>query len=201
MGIQKNEEYIVPIVDNGFEGEGIAKIDNFTIFVPNAIKGEKVKILIVKVNKSYAYAKILEILEPSASRNNNLNCDTYKRCGGCNLRHMNYNSTLELKQHTVENCLKKALGRNVPVNETIGMENPMHYRNKLQYPVGIGEDGSSVMGVYATRTHKIIPTVNCSIQDKLSQDIANDVFDFIKKNNIEPYDEKTRQRACKTYCY
>ena len=87
--VEKNKEYIVDIIDNGFEGEGIAKIDNFTIFVSGAIKGEKVKILIVKVLSSHAFGKILEIIEKSDKRQE-ADCNTYKRCGGCNLRHIKY---------------------------------------------------------------------------------------------------------------
>ena len=79
--MQKNEEYIVDIIDNGYEGEGIAKINDFTIFIPGAIKGERVKIIIVKVLTSYAYGKILEIISVSENRNNNIDCSTYKRCG------------------------------------------------------------------------------------------------------------------------
>ena len=100
--IEKNREYIVDILDNGFEGEGIAKIDDFTIFIPNAIKGEKIKILIVKVLSSYAFGKIIEIIIPSEYRVKN-DCDTYKRCGGCNLRHVQYKQTLTMKQAMVQN--------------------------------------------------------------------------------------------------
>lgn len=191
MSVEKNKEYIVDIIDNGFEGEGIAKIDNFAIFIPNAIKGEKAKIVIVKVNKNYAYGKILEILEPSKARNNDIDCATYKRCGGCNLRHMNYESTLSLKNSIVENILRKNINKEIPVNKIIGMENPINYRNKLQYPVGI-ENGKPVMGVYANRTHTIIPTNSCGIQDKKSQEIANDIFEFIRENNVQPYNEATQ---------
>ena len=82
MNIQKNQEYIVDIVDNGYEGEGIAKIDNFTIFIPGAIKGEKVKIIIVKVLTSHAFGKILEIINKSETRQE-VDCSTYKRCSSC----------------------------------------------------------------------------------------------------------------------
>lgn len=87
--VEKNNEYIVDIIDNGYEGEGIAKIDGFTIFIPGAIKGEKVKILIVKVLSSHAFGKILEIIEKSEDKVNS-ECTTYKRCGGCKLRHIKY---------------------------------------------------------------------------------------------------------------
>ena len=100
MPVEKNKEYIVDIIDNGFEGEGIAKIDNFTIFIKGAIKGEKVKILIVKVLSSHAFGKIVEILEKSDVRQE-VDCTTYKRCGGCDLRHMTYDATLNLKRNTV----------------------------------------------------------------------------------------------------
>ena len=85
MPVEKNKEYIVEIIDNGFAGEGIAKINDFTIFIPNTLKGEKVKVLIVKVLKSHAFGKIVEILEKSQDRVES-DCNTYKRCGGCDLR-------------------------------------------------------------------------------------------------------------------
>ena len=96
--VEKNNEYIVDIIDNGYEGEGIAKIDGFTIFIPGAIKGEKIKILIVKVLSSHAFGKILEIIEKSEDRVNS-ECTTYKRCGGCKLRHIKY----EKPKYDIEN--------------------------------------------------------------------------------------------------
>ena len=188
--LKKNEEYIVEIIDNGFQGEGIAKIDGMAIFIPNAIKGEKVKIKILKVTSKIAYGKILEILDKSENRIDEIDCQTYSRCGGCALRHVKYEKTLEMKKTAVETTLKKALGREIIVSEVLGMENPYNYRNKLQYPVGIDINNEPVMGVFAERTHSIISTKKCEIQDKLSQEIANDIFDFIVKNNIKVYDER-----------
>lgn len=129
MNIQKNQEYIVEIIDNGYEGEGIAKIDNFTIFIPGAIKGEKIKILIVKVLSSHAFGKILEIIKKSEKRKE-VDCLTYKRCGGCNLRHIEYEETLKIKQDVVQNLVNKILKNKIKVQETVGMKNPFHYRNK-----------------------------------------------------------------------
>ncbi len=189
--LKKNEEYIVNIIDNGFQGEGIAKIDGVTVFIDGAIKGEKIKIKILKVKTNFAYGKIIEILEKSVNRVNKEDCKTYKRCGGCDLRHISYQETLKMKKSIVENCLCKALKRNVQVNDVIGMKTPLYYRNKLQYPVGIDNEQKIVMGVYSTRTHNIIPTNECFIQNKKCQIIAKDIFEFIKENNIKPYDEKT----------
>ena len=190
MQIEKNKQYIVDIIDNGFEGEGIAKIDNFTIFIPNCIKGEKVKILIVKVLKSYAYGKVLEIIEKSEYRREP-DCLTYKRCGGCDLRHVDYKKTLEMKQNAVQSLVNKTLKNKVNVEKTLGMEEPYFYRNKAQYPVGIDKNGNPVIGVFANRTHEIIPIKECFIQNKQSQKLAKFVLDFIKENNISVYDEKT----------
>lgn len=188
--VKKNEEYIVDIIDNGYEGEGIAKINNFTIFVPGAIKGEKVKILIVKVTSSHAFGKILEIIKISESRNANIDCDTYKRCGGCNLRHIKYKDTLKLKRNIVQNLVNKTLKTKIEVKDTIGMENPYNYRNKAQYPVGVNKDGKAIIGVFANRTHEVIEFDNCFIQNKESQEIAKFICDFVNQKNISVYNEK-----------
>lgn len=191
MEIQKNQEYIVDIIDNGYDGEGIAKINDFTIFIQGAIKGEKVKILILKVTKSFAYGKILEIITTSKSRVN-IDCKTFTKCGGCTLRHIDYKETLNIKRNIVENCLYKELHREIAVNDTIGMENPLYYRNKLQYPVGIDKDQNPVMGIYSQRTHNIIETKeNCYIQNEQCSRIVKDIFGFIVKNKVKPYDEIT----------
>ena len=187
--IKKNEEYIVEIIDNGFEGEGIAKIDNFTVFVKGAIAGEKVKILILKVNSSYAFAKILKIINASEYRCNE-NCATYKRCGGCDLRHIKYDKTLDIKRNMVQSLVNKTLKTKVEVNETIGMNNPYNYRNKAQYPVGVNREGNPIFGVFANRTHEIIETNECQIQTKISEKIARYILRFIKENNIKVYNEE-----------
>ena len=190
MPVEKNKEYIVEIIDNGFEGEGIAKIEGFTVFVPNSLKGEKVRILIVKVLSSHAFGKILEIIEKSDVRVES-DCATYKRCGGCNLRHIKYEETLKMKQNAVQSLVNKTLKTRINVEETLGMENPYHYRNKAQYPIGIDKNGEPIIGVFAKRTHEIIPIANCLIQNKETEKLAKFVFDYIIKSNISIYDEKT----------
>lgn len=193
MGIKKNEEYVIDIVDNGMEGEGIAKIDDFVIFVPGAIKEEKVKILIVKVLKTHAYGKILEIIEKSPYRVEQ-DCATYKRCGGCQLRHLDYEETLNIKQRNVQNLVDKALKKGqIEVQKTIGMGNPYHYRNKAQYPVGMDKEGKVQIGVFAERTHEIIPMQKCFIQNEVAEKIAFAIYKFIKQKGIDPYNEKEQK--------
>lgn len=190
MPVEKNKEYIVEIIDNGYEGEGIAKIEGFTIFIPNSIKGEKVKILIVKVLKSHAFGKIIEILKKSPNRVET-DCTTYKRCGGCDLRHIKYEETLKMKQNAVQSLVSKTLKTKIEVQNTLGMENPYNYRNKAQYPVGMNKEGQPVIGVFANRTHEIIPIKECLIQNKKSQELAKFILNFIIENKISIYDEKT----------
>ena len=190
MSINKNDEFIVNIIDDGINGEGIAKIDNFTVFVKGAIKGEKAKIKIIKVLTSHAYGKILEIIDRSVYRKNP-DCDTYNRCGGCCLRHIDYEYTLKIKKNIVENVLRKQGLDYIKVNDVLGMKKPYYYRNKLQYPLGLDKANNKVMGVFEERSHNVINTEKCMIQNKLIQSIANDIFNFIKSNNISVYNEKS----------
>lgn len=187
--VKKNETYIADIVDNGFGGEGIAKIDGFTIFIPNAIKGEKCKILIVKVLSSQAYGKLIQIIEASENRVE-VDCSTYQRCGGCDLRHMTYENTLKLKKETVQSLVNKNLKNKITVESTIGMDNPYNYRNKAQYPVGLNKEGMPDIGVFAQRTHTIIPIESCKIQTEVSQRIAKTILNFIREKNISVYNEE-----------
>ena len=108
--IQKNEEYIVDIVDNGIDGEGIAKIDGYTLFVDGAIIGEKVKVLVVKANKTYGYGKMLDIINISPDRVEPI-CSQYRKCGGCVLQHMSYNAQMHYKEEKVRKTLVKFLRR------------------------------------------------------------------------------------------
>ena len=190
--VEKNKEYIVEIIDTGYKGEGIAKIDDFTIFIPNAIKGEKIKIKIIKVLTSYAFGKIIEIIEPSKNRLES-DCSTYKRCGGCNLRHVKYDETLKIKQNLVQSLVNKTLKNKIKVKETIGMENPYYYRNKAQFPIGKDKENNVVMGVFANRTHEIIPIEECFIQNKEIQKLSKFILEFIKENDISVYDETSRK--------
>lgn len=192
--VKKNEKYIVDIIDNGFGGEGIAKVNGFTIFIPNALKGEKCEVLIVKVLSSQAYGKVVKILEESEDRMKP-DCETYQRCGGCDLRHMKYETTLNLKRNTVQSLINKSLKNKIEAEKTIGMKNPYNYRNKAQFPVGIDKEGNPTVGVFAQRSHTIIPIKNCKIQTEISQEIARSIIEFIKENKISIYDEEKQNGA------
>ena len=181
--VKKNDELIVDIIDYGADGEGIAKINGYTIFVLGALKGEKCKIHILKVLKTHAFAKVIQIIEKSDKRVEP-DCSTFNKCGGCDLRHITYSETLKIKQEKVQNLVNKMLKNKVKVNETVGMENPTFYRNKAIYPV----TQDKKVGIFAKRSHNIIPINECKIQTKISQEISKYILDNWKDSI---YDEET----------
>lgn len=184
--IEKNKEYILDIISQGYEGEGIAKIDGYPIFIEGALQEEKVKVKIVKVKKSYAYGKLLEIIEKSEGREEP-KCSNYKRCGGCSIQHMNYKKQLDFKWNRVKDCISKIGGISEEiVNYPIGMnENPYRYRNKVQLPIGKVND-EIVIGFYAPRSHNIINIDSCLIQDEVADKVAKLTKEWINKYKIEP---------------
>lgn len=183
--INKNDEYIVDIIDNGIDGEGIAKIDGYTLFIEGAIKGEKIKTLVVKANKTYGYGKILEIVEKSPDRVEPI-CPQYKKCGGCVLQHMSYEAQMRYKEEKVKKTLEKFLGR-VDVNPIIGMGIPYNYRNKAQYPCQNGK-----IGFYSPRTHEVIENDFCYIQDEEADKLAKRAFEVLMQNDNVCYNERER---------
>lgn len=183
--IEKNQDYEVDIIDMGFEGEGITKIEGYTTFVKGAIRGEKAKIKMVKVNKDYGFGKILEITKSSECREEPV-CENFDRCGGCSLQHMSYESQLDLKTQIVKNTIQKSLGYELSVNNIIGMGIPYNYRNKSQYPVSNGK-----IGFYADRSHDLIENKECIIQNKEIDAIAKYTFELTKKYHVSSYNEKT----------
>lgn len=189
--VNKNEEYVVEILDNGIYGEGICKINDFTIFIPGAVKEDKLKILIVKVNSSFAFGKIVEILSPSKYRQDPI-CDSFKKCGGCMLQHMDYDYQLELKTSIVNNTLNK-IGLEVKTEHCIGMGIPVYYRNKAQYPFGYDKENNKVMGFYKERSHEIVPLNNCYIESKVSTQIAKYILNLAKELNISLYNETDKK--------
>ena len=187
--IKKNEIFEVNIIDNGFKGEGIAKINDFTVFIPGLIKGEKARIKILKVNSSYAFGKVEELLVSSEKRRE-VDCETYNVCGGCNMRHIDYEEVLDLKRNIVKSAFRKE-NLEVEVEPTVGMDDPLFYRNKLIYPVGIGKDNRPIMGIYAERTHRIVGTTKCRIQNEKLQELNNQSTVILAPEGIKVYDETT----------
>ncbi|WP_438335100.1 23S rRNA (uracil(1939)-C(5))-methyltransferase RlmD [Clostridium cochlearium] len=186
--VKKNNIYRVSITGMGTKGEGIGKIDNFTIFIPGAILGEEVEVNIIKVNKNYAVGKLLNIIIASEERVKPI-CDIYTRCGGCQLQHMSYKEQLNFKRQKVKDALLRLGGIDVEVEPVLGIKNPYRYRNKVQLPIGKENEKVSI-GFYAPRSHNIIDLKTCLIQDEKADDIIKILREWIEKFNVPIYNEK-----------
>lgn len=192
MSVEKNKLYEITITDIGTNGEGIGKINDFVIFVPEAITGDQLEVKILKVKKNLAYGKIEKILSPS-SRRSEVTCEVARKCGGCQLQHMSYEAQLEWKQSKVYNALTRIGGlKDIEVLSTLGMEAPAHYRNKAQYPIR-RENGKVQIGFYMSRTHNVVDWSTCGIQDKRCERIIEIVRNFLEVNNISIYDEEAHK--------
>ena len=187
--VEKNRNYIVDISGLTGEGFGVARIEGFTVFVDGALPEEQAEIRIVKVLKNYAFGKLLKTIKASPGRIEPP-CGVVKRCGGCQLQHMSYEAQLQFKTRQVKDAIER-IGKlkDVTIYDTIGMDDPWRYRNKAQFPVGMG--GDVMIGFYANRSHEIIDTPQCAIQDAVNDNVIQTVSEFIKKYDISVYDENT----------
>ncbi|WP_100397857.1 23S rRNA (uracil(1939)-C(5))-methyltransferase RlmD [Bacillus sp. FJAT-44742] len=187
--VQKNEIIDVTFEDLTHEGAGVAKVDGYALFVPNALPGEHAKIKVVKTKKGYGFGKLLEHTKESEYRVEPP-CPIYKQCGGCQLQHLSYEGQLDYKQNQVKNVLQRIGGlENVTVHPTLGMEDPWRYRNKAQVPVGM-EEGGLVAGFYQQRSHQIINMERCVIQDEANDEAVSRVKEIADQYGIKAYDEK-----------
>lgn len=188
--VVKNMEVELLIENLGHEGEGVGRYQGFTLFVPGALAGERIRAKVVKVKKNYGYAKLLELLAPSSDRVPPP-CPIYKRCGGCSLQHLSYEGQLRFKQQLVtENLARIGKVTDVKVLPTLGMKEPWRYRNKVQVPFGEHE-GGLVGGFYAKGSHTIIDMDSCLIQHEQGDEVVRAVKAIAKRLGIAPYNEET----------
>ena len=193
----KNDIVTVKIEDIGTEGEGIGKLEGFTLFVKDAVMGDVVEARLVKVKKNYAYARLEKVLTPSPLRVEPV-CPYHKQCGGCQIQAMSYEAQLQFKENKVKNNLVRIGGFDQLFIESVmepvvGMEQPWHYRNKAQFPVGTDKDGRIITGFYAGRTHSIIANTDCALGVEENELILQKVLAYMQKENISAYDETTGQ--------
>ncbi|MBD5551782.1 MAG: 23S rRNA (uracil(1939)-C(5))-methyltransferase RlmD [Lachnospiraceae bacterium] len=195
MTFQKNQIYTVTIEDIGTEGEGIGKIDGFSLFVKDALPGDVAKVRLTKVKKNYAYARLEEVLTPSPDRVEPP-CPFHRQCGGCQIQALSYEKQLAFKQAKVENNLVR-IGGFAPekiqeiMEPIIGMDDPWRYRNKAQYPFGYGKDGKLITGFYAGRTHSIIANTDCLLGVPENKEILEIILEHMERYQVQAYDEKT----------
>ena len=186
MELAKNQEHIVTIEGYGEGGMGVARIDGRVVFVHGALRGEKCRVLILKTLKSVAFAKVLEVLEPSSERIES-DCPYFPRCGGCTYRHMSYEEELRLKKQRVRDNLARIGGSAVTVEEILGAADTLRYRNKAQYPVS--KDGK--VGFYRARTHEVIECEQCLLVKSEADAAAEALRDYMRRCCVAGYDEKT----------
>ena len=189
MSLEKNDIVTVSIEDISTTGEGIGKVDGFTLFIKDTVIGDVAEVKIIKSKKTYGYGKLIKIITPSKNRVEP-RCPVAKSCGGCQIQEMSYESQLLYKQNTVNNNLKRIGGiSDFEMDPIIGMDEPYNFRNKAQYPVGQDNNGNIIMGFYAAHSHAIIDNMDCCIGSPINAGILAKIKDFMLRNSITPYNE------------
>ena len=194
MSYSKNDCVELTIEDIGVSGEGIGKVDGYTLFVKDTVIGDVVRVKIMKAKKNYGYARLMDIIKPSKDRVEPA-CPIARQCGGCQIQAMNYNAQLKYKQKLVKDNLLRISGltegADYEMCEILGMDTPFRYRNKAQYPVGEDKDGNIVMGFYAGHTHSIIacPDDDCMLGHRDNAFILNAVKEWMKEYRVRAYNE------------
>ena len=196
--VKKNDIIDLTIEDLGVNGEGIGKVDGYTLFVKDAVIGDKVTVKVMKANKNFGFARLMEIKEPSKDRVLP-RCNVARQCGGCQIQCINYKEQLRFKKNKVYNNLVRIGGQSdFVMNEVIGMDEPFNYRNKSQFPIGTDKEGNIISGFFAGRTHSIINIESCDLGLKIDgRDVNREVMDVVKafmvQYGIKPYNEVTHK--------
>ena len=188
MSLVKNQEIELQIESFTSEGSGVGHFDKMAVFVSGAAAGDRALVHIIKVKKTYAIGKAVKILVPSADRIAS-DCEVSSSCGGCAFRHIKYEAELEMKRSKVENAFLRLGGIDKSVDEMIGAEELVGYRNKAEYPVGF--DTGLKVGFYAAHTHRIVDCQHCVLQPEEFSNIVRIVRKWIIEYGISVYDPET----------
>ena len=182
----------IKITGLGNNGEGVGRHENLTVFVEGALPEEKILAEVTQNKKNYAVANLVKILSESADRVKPF-CPIYEKCGGCQLQHLKYAAQLKWKRQQIIDAVKH-IGRleGIEILETIGMENPLRYRNKMQFPVARVKSELKI-GCYARGSHKIVDTDSCMIQRAGMDEVLIALKKVLEKYNVSAYDEDTHR--------
>ncbi len=185
--LEKNGIYEAVITDYTAEGQGIAHIDGITVFIPNAIAGERVRVRIETLRKTWAAGKITEILEKSPHRVNR-ECPVAKLCGGCDFWHMDYQEETRLKAERVKTCLNRLAGEQLEEMPILAAPTCLGYRNKAQYPVA-SKKGRAYAGFFRAGTHQVVENSRCLILPQETDMVKDAVMDYVNQFHVSTYDE------------
>ena len=194
--VHKNEEYQAQVIDLTYEGNGVVKIDDFPVFVSNALPGEEVTVRITKVTRHFAWGRVMAWQTKSADRVD-VKDKKYIQTGIAPLGHLKYPAQLRFKQHQIEELLAKAHLDGIKVAPTMGMERPYHYRNKAQVPVKLVR-GKLETGFYKRGSHTLVPIEDFYIQDPKIDEAIVVVRNLLRKYHVTPYDERTGKGVIRT---
>jgi 23S rRNA (uracil1939-C5)-methyltransferase len=190
---KKNDRIEVVIEDMSETGEGIGKTDGFTWFIKDTVIGDKVQAKVMKTKKSYGFAKLEQITEPSVNRVAP-KCPVAGPCGGCQLQAMDYEEQLRYKERKIYNNITRIGGfSEVPMLPIMGMDEPWRYRNKAQFPWGLDKDGNIIVGFYAGRTHTIIGCEDCLLGAEENREVLRRIKAHMERYHLMPYDEATHK--------
>lgn len=195
MEFKKNDIVTVTIEDIGNDGEGIGKTEGYTLFVKDAVIGDVVEARITKCKKNYGYARVEKVVTPSSFRVEP-KCAFHRQCGGCQIQAMSYARQLVYKQDKIRNNLLRIGGFTAEQVDAVmepiaGMQEPWHYRNKAQFPVGYDREGNLITGFYAGRTHNIIANTDCALGTVENKLILEAVLSYMRENHVTAYRENT----------
>ncbi len=189
--LEKNQIYEAVISDYTAEGQGVAHIEGCAVFIPNAVRDERVLVRIEKAQKTWAAGKITEILERSPHRTNRV-CPVAKLCGGCNFHHMDYAEETRLKAERVRQCLNRIGGENFAEIPILAAPDTTCYRNKAQYPVSVSK-GKAYAGFFKAGTHQVIENDRCGILPPEMDAVKDAVIDYVNQNRVSVYEETAHQ--------
>ena len=185
--VVKNQEFDATVIDLTYEGNGVVKVDDFPIFVANAVPGEEIRVGITKVAGTYAFGRVIKTLKESTDRNKDVDVAALTT-GIAPLAHLNYDAQLRFKQTQIQELFKKQ-HVDVEVSETLGMENPTGYRNKAQIPTRELR-GELTTCFFRRCSHNLMPIEDFYIQDPVIDQVVLALRDLIRRFDLKPYDEK-----------
>ncbi|AUJ29074.1 23S rRNA (uracil(1939)-C(5))-methyltransferase RlmD [Liquorilactobacillus hordei] len=189
--VTKNQKLTLTISDLTYQGMGVGKVDHYPLFIEDALPDEVVDITVMKASKNYGFAKVINRHNDSPLRTAGIN-KTYTQTGIAPLQHLKYDAQLSFKRNQVVELLKKSHLEKIEVAPVLGMDEPVHYRNKAQVPVRMVKNQLET-GFFKKNSHNFVPMEDYLIQDERIDEVIKSVRNILRKYMISAYDEKTHK--------